>query len=109
MAREDRKDKLLLEAPDLDPVVAFDPATVLLLMAIAVIPAMVVYVRFGALMAVLSFGVIFYWLYRTSRRLATRFPPGYLQDRLFWLTTREEYFPGKPKAYPPLVVEEKEE
>lgn len=95
-----------LPSPDLDPAPVFDPTTVVMLVAASVFLAVMVQARFGTILAIISFFVSFYYLYKLVRYVQNYFPPGYIADKLAWIGMRDIYFPGKAKKYPPLIKQE---
>ena len=99
----DPREEDALEAPDLNPTVIFNLPTFLILGGFSVMMGMAASVRVGTFGAFLLTLLTFYVLIRLYRYATIRFPPGYWYDKIQWLGTKFRYYPGRPKAYPPLL------
>ncbi len=97
------KDSHALEAPDLEPKPIFDLPTIIAIGTISLTIAVSLSNRLGTVLSLIAFLGLFFFLLRTQRILATKFPPGYWGDKLGWIRTKPRYYPGRPKPTAPLV------
>jgi len=82
--------------------------TLVALAALSLFPAVSMYTKYGQIAGVLTFFAAFIASYNLYNQISRKLQPGYIGDFIAWVRTKPIYYPGKPKAYAPLIAKKGE-